>query len=425
MKVLWITNIMLPDIAKELGRPASFREGWLTGAFRALEGSEIELCIAYPVTESDIPEMITVRGAKCFSFPEDLSKPWIDDPSLSNSLEKIIERTSPDILHISGTEFPHAKAAVRAFSRPERTLISLQGICTRIAEDYTALLPENVINGRTFRDIVRKDSIRDQVRHFKSRAENEKQALLGAGHVTGRTPFDRKESLKINPSLTYHPLNETLRPEFYEGCWDINNARSHTIMAGQADIPLKGMHFLLEAASRLLPDYPDLRIRIAGNSVIGNGKSLSLLSSLKLSRYGKYLRELIGRYDLWDHIEVKGMLSASEMKAEYLGSSVFVCPSYIENSPNTLGEAMLLRMPVIASDAGGIPGMLGVDEGILFPRGDVPALSDALAKIFDMEDNRKEALFSLCENAGNRARNTHDPKANLSGLVEIYREIEG
>ncbi|MCR5501554.1 MAG: glycosyltransferase family 4 protein [Lachnospiraceae bacterium] len=425
MKVLWVTNIMLPDIACELGLSHSVREGWLTGIFRTFTESGTDLSVAYPVMRDDIPEKIVVRGASCYSFREDLKAPWKADPSLSGSLERILSQVSPDLIHIFGTEFPHAAAAAEAYRNPGRTLIGLQGICSRIAEDYMALLPDRVVRGRTFRDILRKDSLMDQAAHFCLRAENEKKALLAAGHVTGRTAFDREEALKVNPSLIYHPMNETLRPEFYEGIWNINNTHSHTIMAGQADLPLKGMHFLLEAASLLLPEYPDLKIVIAGNPVTGPGRSLTPCQTLKLSGYGKYLRDLITKCGLWDHIEIKGMLSSSGMKEEYLRSAVFVCPSYIENSPNTLGEAMLLGMPVIASDAGGIPSMLGEKEGLLFPRGDVPALSNALAKLFDMEDNGNEALFSLCENARNRALRTHDPEENRHRLLRIYHDMTG
>lgn len=67
-------------------------------------------------------------------------------------------------------------------------------------------LPENVQNSRTLRDILKKDSIRQQQEKFYQRAENEKKLLLSVGHVTGRTTFDKTISLEINPipCLSYH-----------------------------------------------------------------------------------------------------------------------------------------------------------------------------------------------------------------------------
>ena len=55
-----------------------------------------------------------------------------------------------------------------------------------------------------------------------------------------------------------------------------------------------------------------------------------------------------------DKIEFLGRLSAEGMKQAYLDANVFVMPSTIENSPNSLGEAMLLGVPCVAADVGGV-----------------------------------------------------------------------
>lgn len=62
-----------------------------------------------------------------------------------------------------------------------------------------------------------------------------------------------------------------------------------------------------------------------------------------------------------------GKLTAGQMRDRYLASSLYVCCSALENSPNSLGEAMLLGMPCVSADVGGIPSMFtdGVD-GILY-----------------------------------------------------------
>ena len=50
------------------------------------------------------------------------------------------------------------------------------------------------------------------------------------------------------------------------------------------------------------------------------------------------------------------------MKERFLKSNVFVSPSTIENSPNSLGEAMLLGIPCISSDVGGVKNLLKHEE---------------------------------------------------------------
>ena len=108
------------------------------------------------------------------------------------------------------------------------------------------------------------------------------------------------------------------------------------------------------------------------------------------------------------------------MKKEYLKANVYVLPSSVENSPNSLGEAMLLGVPCIASYAGGIPSMAeDKKEARLVPACDVDALASAIAGIFD--DDIYAGL--LGENAAARAKLTFDREANSRMLKWIYEEV--
>ena len=194
----------------------------------------------------------------------------------------------------------------------------------------------------------------EQQEKFRIRGERERETLQGCGHVTGRTGFDRRGSLACNPGLVYHKMNETMRPCFYEGKWDRGACVGHEIFISQGDYPLKGLHYLLQAMGEIRREFPDAHIRVAGISVTAYG---TLKEKLKISGYGKYLRECIAQYGLEDCVEILGKLEGEEMKAAYLRCHVFVCPSALENSPNALGEAMLLGVPCVASRVGGIPDM--------------------------------------------------------------------
>ena len=82
---------------------------------------------------------------------------------------------------------------------------------------------------------------------------------------------------------------------------------------------------------------------------------LAVFGQKRLSREGGI--EIVVKED---QFEFEGFLSAEKMKRLLLESNVFVCPSSIENSPNSLGEAMLLGVPCVASDVGGIADMCDV-----------------------------------------------------------------
>ena len=63
----------------------------------------------------------------------------------------------------------------------------------------------------------------------------------------------------------------------------------------------------------------------------------------------KYKKEV----DFQD-IEFLGKLTADNLVKQLCNSNFYIHPSYIENSPNSVCEAMALGMPVIATNVGGI-----------------------------------------------------------------------
>lgn len=422
MKILWIVNIMLPEIAKSLGLPFSNREGWLSGIFNEMTeaSSEYELSVAYPYPSHDLPKDISIKGINCYAFYEDLSSPHIYDVQIEPEMKNIFEKASPDLIHVFGTEFPHAAAALKVWNNPKRALVGMQGVVSEIAKDYMAELPLKVCRSKSLRDILRKDSLKEQQEKFFKRSENEAQALKNTLNITGRTEFDKNAVLKINPDCKYYHMNETMRADFYEGQWKKEEAVPYRIFIGQADYPIKGMHFLLEAAGMLLSDYPDLSIVFAGNSII---RDSDIKSRIKIPAYGIYLKKLIRKNYLQGKVISLGALDAKAMKQTYLQSSVFVCASYIENSPNTLAEATLLGVPAVTSDAGGILSMVSKEEALIFKRGDARALAKAIRQVFEEEESNSPSLNTRIQNERRRALSQYDGTDNYSVLLNIYNQI--
>ncbi|KPJ97214.1 MAG: hypothetical protein AMJ60_12295, partial [Desulfobacterales bacterium SG8_35] len=94
--------------------------------------------------------------------------------------------------------------------------------------------------------------------------------------------------------------------------------------------------------------------------------------------------------------------------------------SYIDNSPNSVAEAQIVGMPVIASYTGGVPSMVKDGEtGLLFPTGDVPLLVSRIKSIF-----KDDALANkLGENALQTARKRHDPDRIVRDQLAAYKNI--
>lgn len=425
VRVLWLCNIMLPAYAKPHGIECSVREGWLSGClFRISErkdgDTKITLGVCFPATGEIASSKEEIDGITYYGFLEDLDHPEVYDESVEGRFKEILDDFKPDILHVFGTEFPHSLAMLKAFGKPQKSLLGIQGLCTVIADEYMAGIPEGVQRSKTFRDRLKKDSLMQQQEKYRARARHEQEAIKLAGNITGRTTFDRTQTFSINPDAAYFAMNETMRPCFYEGHWDEKTAEPHSIFLSQGDYPLKGFHFALMAMPELLKKYPDAHLYVAGNNIIGRGKS-RYPYFLRASAYARYLKKLIRRGRLSKNVTMTGSLDELEMKERFLKSSIFLCPSVLENSPNSLGEAMLLGVPTVASAVGGIPDMLtDKKDGVLFEKGDVKALSRAILQIWD--EPVIAAVYG--DNASAHAHLTHDADANYKRLIEIYRTID-
>jgi glycosyltransferase involved in cell wall biosynthesis len=218
--------------------------------------------------------------------------------------------------------------------------------------------------------------------------------------------------------VNYHFCNRTLRGSFYvSDKWDINRKTNYAIFLSQAYYPIKGAHQALKAAALLKKDFPDIQIRIAGHSIVNNA---TLSEKLRLSGYGNYLRSLIKKADLHRNVRFLGTLSEQQMIDEYRNAHLFICPSSIENSPNSLGEAQLLGVPAVAAYVGGIPDMVIHGEtGLLYRFEEVEMLAENIRKVFTDDILAKH----LSSNGISAAEQRHNRRTNLTQILNIYNTV--
>ena len=420
MKVLWIINLIPRKAAAQMGIRSSNKEGWVAGALDALKeyGSEdMTLGLAFPVKSED-PMHGKIDGIYYFGFSEDSSHPEKYDPALEASLGLILEEFRPDVIEIFGTEFPHCLACLKVSEWRDRVVIHLQGIMRKCADVYLADLPSDITERATFRDVLRSDSLKKQKEKYESRAANEEESIKLVKHVCGRTAFDKEFVSGLNPECNYYSLNETLRSCFYGKAWN-KEKRGRNIVMTQGNIPLKGAHVMLKAMPLILKRFPDATLTIAGDNIL---KGSGPVAAMKRCGYGRYLHKLAKDPAIRDCVEFTGSLRAEDLLELYLDSDVFVLPSFVENSPNSLGEAMLLGLPCVACETGGIPSMAKKDEeALLVPPGDEKALAEAVIKIFENE----EFAANLAMAGRKRAMLTFDRQANIKMLMWIYDQICG
>lgn len=423
-KILWICNVPIPRIAENMNINVPNICGWLTGFANSIEKiDDIELYIAFP--QLGIKEIKTGTVGKinyyAFSQPKLLGILPVEDQIHESKymrahLKTIISKVSPDVLHIFGTEYPHSLVATEEFNNPDRTVINIQGLPSFYWMHFNNGIPYKELKRFTLSNIARGNLIK-QAQKMKRRGFTEIATIKKSGHVIGRTDWDEACTKEINPNIKYHFCNESLRDSFYSGVWKYQNCEKHTIFMSQASTPIKGLHFMLRAMPEILRVYPDAHLYVAGNDLT---KTDNLYCKLKISSFAKYIKSLIDKYELKDKVTFTGTLTEQKMKERFLKSNVFVSPSTIENSPNSLGEAMLLGVPCISSDVGGVKNLMKhEEEGYVYQPDASYMLAYYVKKIFEMEKQSEV----LGEHAKVHATKTHSREQNLKILLDIYEKI--
>lgn len=415
MKLLWLCN-MMPGAVKEAITGSAASGGlWVDHVLHDLRKEALTIHILCP---GDGGRGRVDENCSYATFREGL--PYVYLPELEETFRRELQEFRPDVIHIWGTEYGHTLAMVNGAEWEgllEHTVASIQGLCSVYAGHYSEGVPERVKRSFNLRDFLRRDNIRRQEEKFALRGELEVQALRKLRHVIGRTDWDRICALRVNRKIQYHFCNETLRQPFYEGNWQYETCRKHRIFASSCVYPVKGFHYLLEAFGEVVKHYPDATLAVPGKSFVVR----DLKGRLRQDGYHAYLHRLAKEYGVEDKIEFLGRLSAEGMKQAYLEANVFVLPSTIENSPNSLGEAMLLGVPAVAADVGGVTDLMThKKEGYVYQPSASYMLSGYIQQVFALEEQAE----ALGQAAKVHAAHTHDPGSNLQRLLEIYKTIQ-
>lgn len=418
MNILWLINIPLPEASQLMGEKPSPFGGWLINASKDLANKEdVELSIAFPSNKAS--KFKELKGEKINYYPfTPVKNTDTKVIAYNESFETLLKNLKPDIVHIYGTELAHTLSMVNVCKNLEvERIISIQGLVSIYAQHIYANLPFRGVYGFTLRNLLRRDSVYLHKKTFELRGKNEIESLQKTNHIIGRTTWDKACSSQINPDAKYHFCNETLREEFYKHKWSINDCEKHSIFLSQGQYPIKGLHYMLEAMPIILKKFPGAKVYISGKDIT---KSDSITDKLFLTYYGKFIRKMIGSLGLEEKVVFTGPLDEQKMCQRYLKSNVFVCPSSIENSPNSLGEAMVLGVPCVASDVGGVSDMLKhKEEGFVYQTDAPYMLAHYVCEIFENED----LALKFSKNAREHALKTHDRDENTRRLIEIYRDI--
>jgi len=201
------------------------------------------------------------------------------------------------------------------------------------------------------------------------------------------------------PIRRFRVVPNGINTEFFYPLPDIPRHPHRLLATNSADIPLKGLAYLLEAVAAVR------RTRRVELVVIGRPK--------KNGEVEKKIREL----GIGDIVSFKGRIPYEAFAEEYARATVAVIPSLYEGFGMPAGEAMACGVPVISTKGGALPEVVG-DAGILVPPADARALAEAILKLLGSSEERERLGKAGRERVGRSMTWRHAAEKT----VETYRE---
>lgn len=415
MRLLWITNVSLNIFSNANGLPSSVYSSWLEFSSKLLsQKNEIELNVAFPMNDTDNVKIYEVDSIHFYPF-KSLKGTKSNINKKDKNVSKILTDVNPDLVHIHGTEMRHSYVFAQLCNNLNIPyVVSIQGLMSVYANHVYSDLPRKVIKSKTLKDFIRKTSVQKLKETYEAKGELEQKLFLTCKYFIGRTSWDRAAvDIYSNNGIYFHN-EEILREEFYSSeKWSYEKCEKKTIFFSQATNPIKGFHILLESLALIKDRFPNLKVYIAGTDI-------SRKYRFKLSYYHRYILKRIKKLNLEENVLFVGELSAKEMIQYYLRSNLFISSSSIENSPNSVAEAMYLGVPTVSSYVGGIGDMINNKvDGIYYNFNSYHELSFLIDNIF----KSKKFVMEMGKNAYSSFCNQYNYKTLINHLIDIYATV--
>ena len=410
MKILWCTH-SLAGFKPEVG--GYYGCGWITSLleqFANLDGIEIGIEFFYsddagPIIKDKITYYPITQGkvsvlGKMKTFFGDYSAWEREEISHLDRLQVIVEKFKPDVIHVWGTETDMGLIANRV---EVPVIVHLQGLLNPI---FNALLPPGVNQS----DYIFKDGFSpikilnnlNALNYWKYKISREVRILRSCKNYFGRTHWDKAISRLYSPNGEYYYCSEILRDIFYHGEWARDTSKTRILSTISSPL-YKGADLVLKTA-HLLKEYAkiDFEWNLVG---VSNVKLQEKITHIKASEVNVYCR---------------GVKTPEELYQLARKSSVYFHPSYIDNSPNSVCEAQIIGLPVIAVNVGGVSTLIEDKKtGILTPPNE-PHM--AAMNILNLLDDNK-LLVSLSVNSKEEACKRHNPRGIINSLLSLYSQF--
>ena len=244
------------------------------------------------------------------------------------------------------------------------------------------------------------ETVEDRCRRF------ERRVMAASRFFFGRTQWDRNIARYYSPGSRYFHVPEVIKPSIYKalGQWKYQQRSRLRLFSLSSGDDRKGNEIILRTAEILKYLLGlDLEWRVAGSR-----------------DFIPYYEQRTGIMHEDVGIELLGMIGSEEIIEEMRSADLFVHPSIMDNSPNTVCEAQLIGCPVIASNVGGLPDLVENGKtGFLYPYNEPHTLAFMIANL----RGDKKLLSEISKNEVTEARRRHDPQMIAEVMFRAYETI--
>jgi len=271
-----------------------------------------------------------------------LSRPF-NGATASRVLLPHVRAFAPDLI-FSIFVYPDGYAALkigRALSVPV-VVQSIGSDINRIGDSISAMQTRAVLRGVDFLVTV-SDDLRTKAISMGA-SPQKSQALINGCDLAVFRVRDRREA----------------RQQL-----DLDPASPAIVYIGRMDVK-KGLREMVEAAVSLHPQRPNLHVHMVG---VGPDRQL--------------IESAIRANDATSYIHVHPGCSPDDVAVWMAAADLVTLPSYMEGCPNVVLEALACGRPVVATNVGGIPEIMGSECGQLVPPRDSAELARALASVLN------------------------------------------
>jgi glycosyltransferase involved in cell wall biosynthesis len=232
-----------------------------------------------------------------------------------------------------------------------------------------------------------------------------KWALENATQFTAvsQEGLNRARILSARPTKGRVILNSIRPQDFAEGTQELQLPRP--IIGSLAVFKnKKGLEVLLCAFSMLLQRYPTAHLLLAG-----------FVIPEEQDRFERF----ITKYNLEHKITITGRISRQDALRYLRNMDVFAFTSLHDGCPNTVLEAMLAGIPIVATRSGAVPELIEDGKhGLLVRPGSATELCEAMASMLDTGTDQ----YRYGEQARERVLTRFAPQRELAEYREVYQE---